>query len=34
VLLDRGNVIATGTHDKLLKNSKEYKNLYQRQIAK
>jgi subfamily B ATP-binding cassette protein MsbA len=33
VLLDQGNVIATGTHDELLKNSKEYKNLYQKQIA-
>jgi len=33
VLLNRGNVIATGTHDELLKNSKEYKNLYQKQTA-
>jgi len=33
VLLDQGNVIATGTHDELLKNSKKYKNLYQKQIA-
>jgi subfamily B ATP-binding cassette protein MsbA len=33
VLLNRGNIVATGTHDELLKNSKEYKNLYQRQIA-
>jgi len=32
VLLNQGNVIATGTHDELLKNSKEYKNLYQKQI--
>ena len=33
VLLNQGNVIATGTHDELLKNSKEYKNLYQKQIV-
>jgi subfamily B ATP-binding cassette protein MsbA len=33
VLLNRGSIIATGTHDELLKNSKEYKNLYQKQIA-
>ena len=33
VLLSQGNVVATGTHDELLKNSKEYKNLYQKQIV-
>ena len=33
VLLNQGGVIATGTHDELLKNSKEYKNLYQKQIV-
>ena len=33
ILLNQGNVIATGTHDELLKNSKEYKNLYQKQIV-
>ena len=26
------NVIATGTHNELLNNSKEYKNLYEKQI--
>ena len=26
------NVVATGIHNKLLNNSKEYKNLYKKQI--
>ena len=32
VLMSKGNVIATGTHNELLNNSKEYKNLYEKQI--
>ena len=32
VLMSKGNILAIGTHDKLLENSREYKNLYQKQI--
>jgi subfamily B ATP-binding cassette protein MsbA len=32
VLMSKGNIIATGTHNELLNNSKEYKNLYEKQI--
>ena len=32
VLMSKGNVIATGTHNELLNNSKEYKNLYEKQM--
>ena len=32
VLMSKGNILAIGTHDKLLENSLEYKNLYQKQI--
>jgi subfamily B ATP-binding cassette protein MsbA len=32
VLMSKGNVIATGTHNELLNNSKEYENLYKKQI--
>ncbi len=33
VVMNKGNIIATGTHSKLLQDSKEYKNLYEKQIA-
>ena len=33
VVMNKGNIIATGTHNKLLQDSKEYKNLYEKQIA-
>jgi len=32
VLMSNGNIIATGAHNELLNNSKEYKNLYEKQI--
>jgi subfamily B ATP-binding cassette protein MsbA len=32
VLMNKGNIVATGTHNELLNNSKEYKNLYEKQI--
>jgi subfamily B ATP-binding cassette protein MsbA len=32
VLMSKGNIIATGAHNELLNNSKEYKNLYEKQI--
>ena len=32
VLMNKGNVITTGTHNELLNNSKEYKNLYEKQM--
>ncbi len=32
ILMSRGKVIGTGAHNELLKNSAEYKNLYQKQI--
>ena len=32
ILMSKGNVIATGTHNELLNSSKEYKNLYEKQI--
>ena len=32
VLMNKGNVIATGAHNELLNNSKEYKNLYEKQM--
>ena len=33
ILMNKGSVIATGTHHNLLETSQEYKNLYQKQIA-
>ncbi len=33
IVMNKGSIIATGSHDKLLKDSQEYKNLYQKQIA-
>ncbi len=33
IVMNKGTIIATGSHDKLLKESQEYKNLYQKQIA-
>jgi ABC-type multidrug transport system fused ATPase/permease subunit len=30
--MSKGNIIATGAHNELLNNSKEYKNLYEKQI--
>ena len=33
ILMNKGSVIATGTHQNLLEVSQEYKNLYQKQIA-
>tara|TARA_B100001123_G_scaffold448005_1_gene607426 strand:- start:2708 stop:4453 length:1746 start_codon:yes stop_codon:yes gene_type:complete len=33
ILMNKGSIVTTGTHDKLLQDSKEYKNLYQKQIA-
>ena len=33
ILMNKGSVIATGTHYNLLETSQEYKNLYQKQIA-
>ena len=33
ILMNKGSVIATGTHHNLLEVSQEYKNLYQKQIA-
>tara|TARA_B100000945_G_C20402945_1_gene608382 strand:- start:392 stop:2134 length:1743 start_codon:yes stop_codon:yes gene_type:complete len=32
VLMGKGEVVTTGTHNQLLDNSEEYKNLYQKQI--
>ena len=31
-VIDKGNVIDSGKHDELLKNSPTYKNFYDRQI--
>ena len=33
ILMNKGSVIATGTHHNLLETSQEYKNLYKKQIA-
>jgi len=33
VVMNKGNIIAKGTHNKLLEDSAEYKNLYKKQIA-
>ncbi len=33
-VLDKGNVVAEGTHEELLKNSSIYKNFYEKQIKK
>ena len=33
VVMNKGSIIAKGTHNKLLEDSAEYKNLYQKQIA-
>jgi len=33
-VVDNGNIIASGRHEELLKNSAEYKNFYEKQIKK
>ena len=33
IIINRGKVIDTGTHDELLKNSTTYKNLYSKQLS-
>lgn len=34
MVIDDGNVVATGTHEELLKNNKEYKKLYEMELEK
>ena len=33
-VIDNGQAISEGSHDELLKKSKEYKNFYEKQIKK
>ena len=30
--MEKGNIVEIGTHDELLKNSKDYANLYKKQV--
>ena len=34
IIIDKGQLVESGTHDELLKNSSIYKNLYEKQIKK
>ena len=34
MMVDNGKIVATGTHEELLKNNKEYKNLYDMELKK